>query len=245
MTSSARLARFKAVVDRPPAEIELDLAALYIGDWDGEVDVEAARAELDRIADRERVGDGQRWSGARAITRTLFTELGFRGNSVDYYDPRNSFLSQVVTRRIGIPITLSVLYLEIARRAGIDARGIGFPGHFLVRVHEPDGELVIDPFNGGAALARGDLAVLLKQIAPRSSSAEREDEVRLDDPSLAAVTTPQILARMLLNLAGIYGRQGDLFRSLEVLERLQVLDRENPRLARDLEQLRSRVADLN
>jgi regulator of sirC expression with transglutaminase-like and TPR domain len=237
MTPAARLARFKAVVDRPPAEIELDLAALYIGDWDGEVDITAARAELDRIAERAAARDGQRWSGARAIARTLFTELGFRGNSVDYYDPRNSFLSQVMTRKIGIPITLSVLYLEIARRAGIDARGVGFPGHFLVRVHEPDGELVVDPFNGGAALAPEDLAILLKQIAG--------DDARLGDQNLAAVTKPQILARMLLNLAGIYGRQGDLFRSLEVLERLQVLDRENPRLARDLEQLRSRVADLN
>jgi regulator of sirC expression with transglutaminase-like and TPR domain len=153
-----------------------------------------------------------------------------------------------MTRKIGIPITLSVLYLEIARRAGIDARGVGFPGHFLVRVHEPDGELVVDPFNGGAALAPEDLAILLKQIGgPRVTigpSAERE-EAKLGDQNLAAVTKPQILARMLLNLAGIYGRQGDLFRSLEVLERLQVLDRENPRLARDLEQLRSRVADLN
>jgi regulator of sirC expression with transglutaminase-like and TPR domain len=238
MTPAERLARWKAVVDRPADAIELDKAALYIGDWDGEVDVGSARAELDRIAGLAAPhADGQPWPAARALARTLFGDLGYRGNSADYYDPRNSFLGEVMTRRTGIPITLSVLYLEVARRAGVDARGVGFPGHFLVRVHEGDGELVVDPFNGGAALDRADLEALLKKMAG--------DEAVLDDAALAPVTTPQILSRMLLNLAGVYGRAGDLFRSLEVLERLAILDPDNPRLARDLEQLRSRVAGLN
>jgi len=242
MKPADRLARWKAVIDRPADAIELDVAALYIGDWDGDIDLAAARAELDRIAGLVGPRDGQRWAGARAIARTLFTELGFRGNTDDYYDPRNSFLAQVMTRRIGIPITLCVLYLEVARRAGIDAHGVGFPGHFLVRVHEPWNEwasdsLVVDPYNGGAALAPADLAELLKQIAGEGA--------HLDEHSLEAVSTPQILARMLLNLAGIYGRQGDLFRSLEVLERLALLAPDNPRLARDVELLRARVADLN
>jgi regulator of sirC expression with transglutaminase-like and TPR domain len=240
VTPASRLARFTAAVDRPAAEIELDLAALYIGDWDDEaIDVTRARAELDRIAGlvAPRAADEVPWSGARAIALTLFTDLGYRGNSADYYDPRNSFLSQVMARRTGIPITLSVLYLEVARRAGIDARGVGFPGHFLVRVHEAGDTLVVDPFNGGAALAPADLEALVKKIGGA--------EARLDDTLLAEASKPQILARMLLNLAGIYGKQGDLFRSLEVLERLHVLDRANPRLARDLEQLRSRVSALN
>jgi regulator of sirC expression with transglutaminase-like and TPR domain len=238
MTPAERLARWKAVVDRPADAIELDLAALYIGDWEGDVDVGSARAELDRIAGlavpRD---DGQPWPRARALAQTLFGDLGYRGNSADYYDPRNSFLGEVMTRRTGIPITLCVLYLEVARRAGVDARGIGFPGHFLVRVTEADGELIVDPFSGGGALARPDLEALHKKMTG-------EDAV-LDDQALAPVTKPQILARMLLNLAGVYGRNGDLFRSLEVLERLAVLDPDNPRLARDLEQLRSRVAGLN
>ena len=241
MTQASRLSRFTATVDRPAAEIELDAAALYIGDWDDDtIDVARARAELDRIAglvaQRAATGDLP-WAGARAIALTLFTDLGYRGNSADYYDPRNSFLSQVMARRTGIPITLSVLYLEVARRAGIDARGVGFPGHFLVRVHEDGAALVVDPFNGGAALAPADLEALIKKIGG--------GEAKIDDALLAEATKPQILARMLLNLAGIYGKQGDLFRSLEVLERLHVLDRENPRLARDLEQLRSRVSALN
>ena len=119
MTPTSRLARFTAAVDRPAAEIELDVAALYIGDWDDDaIDVARARAELDRIAGlvAPRVAGDLPWSGARAIALTLFTDLGYRGNSADYYDPRNSFLSQVMARRTGIPITLSVLYLEVARR---------------------------------------------------------------------------------------------------------------------------------
>jgi regulator of sirC expression with transglutaminase-like and TPR domain len=240
VTPAARLSRFTAAVDRPPAEIELDVAALTIGDWDDDaIDVARGRAELDRIAGLVAARDGGTtpWAGARALALTLFTDLGYRGNSADYYDPRNSFLSQVMARRTGIPITLSVLYLEVARRAGIDARGVGFPGHFLVRVHEGDAALVVDPFNGGAALAPADLEALLKKIGGT--------DAKLDDGLLAEATKPQILARMLLNLAGIYGKQGDLFRSLEVLERLHVLDRDNPRLVRDLEQLRARVSALN
>src|SRR5262245_24413408 len=104
MTPAARLARFKAAVDRAAEAIELDAAALYLGDWDGEVDVAAGRAELDRIAARVVAGDG----GPLGIARTLFEELGFRGNTADYYDPRNSFLAEVLVRRTGIPITLSV-----------------------------------------------------------------------------------------------------------------------------------------
>jgi regulator of sirC expression with transglutaminase-like and TPR domain len=96
---------------------------------------------------------------------------------------------------------------------------------------------VIDPFNAGAVLAAADLRRLLAQVAGEAAV--------LDAAALASVTTPQILARMLLNLAGIYGRRGDLFRSLEVLERLALIDRDNPRLARDLEQLRERVAAMN
>ncbi len=237
-TPAERLARWKAIVDRPADAIELDAAALAVGDWDGDVDIAAARAELDRIAGLA----APRIAGAGAVAalaETLFADLGYRGNSADYYDPRNSFLAEVMTRRTGIPITLSVLYLEVARRAGVDARGVGFPGHFLVRVVDPGagGDVVVDPFGGGAVLGRADLVALLERMAGKDAV--------LDDAAVAAMGTPQILSRMLLNLAGIYGRAGDLFRSLEVLERLAVLDPDNPRLARDLEQLRSRVADLN
>lgn len=235
MTPAERLARWKAVVDRPDA-IELDVAALSIGDWDGDVDVAGARAELDRIAGlvRPRIA---RTGTINALAETLFGDLGYRGNRADYYDPRNSFLAEVMTRRTGIPITLSVLYLEVARRLGVDARGVGFPGHFLVRVHDAGTEHLVDPFDGGAVLGPTELAELSERVAGKDTP--------LPDTALAAVTTPQILTRMLLNLAGIYGKAGNIFGSLEVMERLAVLDPANPRLARDLEKLRSTVAGLN
>src|SRR5262245_7672889 len=129
MTPAERLARFRAAVDRPAEAIELDVAALTLGDWDGEVDVAAARAELDAIAARVPAPRDH-----AAISRTLYDDLGFHGNATDYYDPRNSFLADVLARRTGIPITLAVVFLEVARRVGLDARGVGFPGHFLVRV---------------------------------------------------------------------------------------------------------------
>lgn len=237
MTAAERLARFRAAVDRPASEIELDVAALLVGDWDGPVDLAAGRAELDRIAARARALVASGWSASPAVAHVLYTELGYRGNTADYYDPKNSFLAEVLVRRTGIPISLSVVYLEVARRVGLAAEGVGFPGHFLVRVVDRGHALVIDPFGGGMALGKGELEQLLARTAG--------PDARLDDHALAPASTPQILGRMLLNLAGIYGRRGDLFRSLEVLERLAVIDRDNPRLLRELAELRARVAALN
>ena len=177
------------------------------------------------------------------VTRTvafsdwLFDRLGFTGNADDYYDPRNSFLCEVIDRRVGIPISLSVLYLEVARRVGVLAQGVNFPGHFLVRVAIEDAWLFLDPFSGGRALTPGDLETLLRKTTT--------PDAVLEPSVIAAASKRQILARMLVNLAGIYGRNGDLPRSLDVLERLALLEPSNPRIARDLESLRERVNGLN
>jgi regulator of sirC expression with transglutaminase-like and TPR domain len=237
--SSEELARFAAAVQRDDDEIELDVAALLIGAWEHEgFDVEPHRRALDRIAARAARATGG-GAGARAVVATLFTDLGFRGNTADYYDPRNSFLAEVLERRVGIPITLSVLTIEVARRIGVGAVGVGFPGHFLVRIDDDDGptSLILDPFNGGAELDRPALESLLARTAG--------PEPRLDEASLAACSKRAILTRMLNNLAGIYERSGDRFRSLEVLERLAALDAEDPRLAAALDRLRRQVRSLN
>src|SRR6185369_3636067 len=123
---------------------------------------------------------------------------------------------EVLDRKLGIPITLSVLYLEVARRLGLPAAGVGFPGHFLVRVDGGAVPLILDPFGGGRALDRPALQTLLE----RSSG----PDARLSDVVLAPTSKGAILVRMLNNLAAIYGRDGDTARSLEVLERLAVLD---------------------
>jgi regulator of sirC expression with transglutaminase-like and TPR domain len=239
MEYSPGLARFAEVVARD--DFSLDHAALLIGAWDyPERDLEAYRAMLDEIAgnatpDVERAPNGV--SRARAISDHLFDRLGFSGNADDYYDPRNSFLCEVIDRRIGIPISLSVVYLEVARRAGLIAQGVNFPGHFLVRVAIEDAWLFLDPFSGGKSLTPADLEALLKKTTTPTAV--------LEPSVIAAASKRQIVARMLVNLAGIYGRNGDLPRSLDVLERLAVLEPQNPRIARDLAQLRERVVGLN
>lgn len=239
MDPSPGLIRFSEVVARD--DFPLDQAALLIGAWDyPQRDIENYREALDSIAgvaapDVERAGTGI--ARARAISDCLFERLGFVGNTDDYYDPRNSFLADVLDRRTGIPISLSVLYLEVARRVGILAQGVNFPGHFLVRVAIEDAWLFLDPFAGGRALTPADLETLLRKTT--------SPDAILEPSVIAAASKRQILSRMLVNLAGIYGRQGDLVRSLDVLERMAVLEPTNPRIARDLAQLRERVDGIN
>jgi regulator of sirC expression with transglutaminase-like and TPR domain len=239
MASTVGLSRFSEVVARD--DFALDHAALLIGAWDyPERNLERYREQLDAIAQRvaPEVADASSGIGrARAISGCLFDRLGFCGNTGDYYDPRNSFLCDVLDRRTGIPISLSVLYLEISRRVGVLAQGVNFPGHFLVRVAIEDAWLFLDPFSGGRELTPADLETLLKKTTT--------PDAVLEPSVIAAASKRQILSRMLVNLAGIYGRNGDLPRSLDVLERLAVLEPANPRIARDLVQLRERVDGLN
>lgn len=222
-------------------DFSLDHAALLIGAWDyPQRDLEAYREMLDSIAtkaapDVARAVDGT--GRAHAISDHLFGRLGFSGNTDDYYDPKNSFLAEVIDRRTGIPISLSVLYLEIARRVGVIAQGVNFPGHFLVRVAIEDAWLFLDPYSQGRHLTPADLEELLRKTTTPTAV--------LEPSVIAAASKRQIVARMLVNLAGIYGRNGDLPRSLDVLERLAILEPSNPRIARDLASLRERVDGLN
>lgn len=239
MDLSSELGRFAALVAED--DFPLDVAALLVGAWDhpgrelgsyqGQLD-ELAREVAPAVAAAD---DGA--ARARAISAYLFGRVGFRGNTEDYYDPRNSFLTDVLDRRVGIPITLSVLYLEVARRIGVLAQGVNFPGHFLVRVAVEDAWLFLDPFGGGHPLSPAELEALLRRTT--SPAAVLEPGV------IAAATKRQIVSRMLVNLAGIYGRGGDLPRSLDVLERLSLVEPRNARIARELAALRARVDGLN
>jgi regulator of sirC expression with transglutaminase-like and TPR domain len=236
---SPGLSRFAEVVCRE--DIPLDQATLLLGAWDYPArDLDLYRDRLDAIASEVEHDVARAIGGigrARAISDHLFERLGYAGNTYDYYDPRNSFLTDVIDRRTGIPISLSVLYLEVARRVGVLAQGVNFPGHFLVRVAVEDAWLFIDPFSAGRALTPSDLEALLRKTTT--------PDAVLEPSIIAAATKRQIVARMLVNLAGIYGRNGDLPRSLDVLERLAILEPANPRIARDLAQLRVRVDGLN
>jgi regulator of sirC expression with transglutaminase-like and TPR domain len=144
--------------------------------------------------------DPVRYARVMALNGYLFGELRFAGNDRQYEDPRNSCLNEVLDRRTGIPITLALVYLEVARRAGVDVEGVNFPGHFLVRCRAPRGtdadDLIIDAYHGGALLSEHDL--LQRYARPD------EDEPHAPARLLARAAKPQILARMLLNLKRVY-----------------------------------------
>jgi len=159
------------------------------------------------------------------LNSVLFHDLGFEGNKTDYYDPKNSFLNEVIDRRTGIPITLSVLYIEVGRRCGLQVDGVGFPGHFLCKVTLEEGELVVDPFHRGHLLG-------LDEIKKRLLAAVGEG-VPFDARVLRAARPREILVRMLQNLRTVYEQRNDMPRALSAVDRLLLLAPENVRGLRD------------
>ncbi|HYZ88712.1 MAG TPA: transglutaminase-like domain-containing protein [Myxococcales bacterium] len=159
------------------------------------------------------------------LTTVLFHELGFSGNDVDYYDPRNSFLNEVIERRTGIPITLSVLYMEVGRRCGLRVDGVLFPGHFLCKVTLDEGELIVDPFHRGQFLGLPELK--------RRLSAALGDQARFDRRVLRPARPREVLARILQNLRSIYLNRRDLPRALSCVDRLLLLAPDDSRVLRD------------
>ena len=154
---------------------------------------------------------------ARAVGDHLFRTCGFRGNAEDYYDPRNSFLNDVLDRRTGIPISLSVVFIEVTRRLGVTADGVGFPGHFLVRVAGERGPLLLDPFFGGRTVGDGELIERLRALP----GGRQLNEVPPDAVQVAS--TPEVLARMLRNLLRVYAERRDTSLALAAVDLLLVL----------------------
>jgi regulator of sirC expression with transglutaminase-like and TPR domain len=196
--------------DDPPVE----LAALLIAhDARRSLDVEAELRALDEIAAPLRglgASSADATEAARALGAHLHGELGFRGNHDDYYDPRNSYLDQVLERRTGIPITLSVVYLAVARRAGVPMEGIGFPGRFFVRVGGPGG-VYQDPFHEGRVLD----TPLLEELGRRFLG-----QRPIEPAHVAPVDARAIAVRMLVNLQVAHARRGDHAAALLVCDRL-------------------------
>ena len=166
--------------------------------------------------------DPERYARVMALNEYLFNDLRFRGNKTQYEDPRNSCLNEVLDRRTGIPITLALLYIEVARRAGLDVQGINFPGHFLLRC--PAGrerpyskDLIIDAFHGGALLSADACHELIKR---HQDPDDAEDDDALDSRAFSRATKPQILSRMLLNLKRIYERMHSFPQARDVTELL-------------------------
>jgi regulator of sirC expression with transglutaminase-like and TPR domain len=188
-----------------------------------QLDTQAVLAEVDGLADklkRRIPTDAVPLLRLRLLNRYFFQELGFGGNVNDYYDPANSYLHTVLRTRRGIPITLAIIYLEIAGHIGLTARGVSFPGHFLVKLRMPGGEVVIDPFTG-QSLSREDLDELLAPYR-QSQGLEGEFDVPLG-LFLQAAPAREVVARMLGNLKEIHRSSHDWARLVAVLDRLVVL----------------------
>ncbi len=152
-----------------------------------------------------------------ALNDHLYVELGFKGNTGDYYDPRNSLLNDVIDRRLGIPITLSIVYLAVARRLGLATNGVSFPAHFLIRVELRPQPLILDPFNDGQILVAKDLRALLQSSGMSEANAPLKQ-------LLGATSNTDVISRVLRNLKRIYLEREDAGRSLPVVEHLLALE---------------------
>jgi regulator of sirC expression with transglutaminase-like and TPR domain len=212
---------FAEEVARPDESIRLDRAALMIGAEDEaykNLDAEEYLSRLDKLGEwaRARIDDATGARGVEAFNHFIFEEMGFVGNQLDYYDPRNSFLNDVIDRRRGIPITLSILYMEVGRRAGLRVEGIGLPSHFIVRASYGDaaGATLIDPFHG-TTLSLEDCQDRLDTIY--------DGQVLLTEEHLRPAKNREILARMLTNLKLIYVQAKTYRQALAAVERIQLV----------------------
>ena len=221
MHADASLRLFAHLAARPERELDLARAVLLLAEpeYPG-LDVSAYLERLDELGAlaRSRLAslhsDPTRRAAVPPLLGLLYGELGFCGNTDDYYDPRNSFLNEVLDRRTGIPITLAVVLVEVARRAGIAAHGVGFPGHFLVRFDCEDGAALVDPFEGR----------VLDELALEALANRHASHPTLTDPhALEPASKANTLIRMLNNLRGIYAAKEEGERLRSILERLEVL----------------------
>jgi len=211
--------RFAQVVAGSEEDLDLAEAALLIAQEENPVlDVAAYLRRLDHLAAavRARLPESPGPTDMiDSLNVQLFQEEGLTGNEQEYYDPRNSFLNEVLDRKTGIPISLSVIYLEVGRRLGLPLVGVGFPGHFLVKYSGSDGDIVLDPFFGGISLTH-------EQLTQKLRTAYGDQHPILSQVSRLLIPTSkkEILVRMLRNLKAIYLQQGDFTRALASIDRL-------------------------
>ncbi len=232
MTNKSEAKRlFAEMVSREDEEINLaETALLFAKEIEySDLDTDKYLRTIDLMGNeiKERIRDkSDPFLLIDEINRYLFTEEGFKGNETEYYDPRNSFLNDVLDRKTGIPITLSVLYIDVAAKAGLSISGVGFPSHFIVKYSGLGEEILIDPFNKGKVLSESDCQEMLDRIYGGG--------IKLKSDLLQSPTRKQILARMLHNLKNIYINFKDFLKALSVVDMLLVI---NPY---DTSQLRDR-----
>jgi regulator of sirC expression with transglutaminase-like and TPR domain len=206
-----------------PFELGLRLAA----DEYPDLDVPVYLARVDELADRLAPKlSGSLLRKVTTLAAFLFESEGFAGNDADYYDARNSYLNDVLDRRLGIPLTLSLLAGAVGTRCGLDVVGVGLPGHFVAKASEDGAEVIFDPFGGGRVLDRDGCAELVRQATGQPFAAT--------DDAVCACPPGLVLVRMLSNLKGVYLKRGDFGRAARVMGRLVTLRPDDPTQRRDL-----------
>jgi len=194
-----------ALEDTPGLEIDRYLQK--VGEWS-----DAIRERLEGSREIERI--------VETINRLLFEQEGFHGEDGDYYDPRSALLNETLDKHAGLPIALSILYIEISRRVGVEAVGVSLPGRFLVKFSGAFGEIVVDPFEGGRVLSTIELQKLLDGVYGGG--------VRLREHHLRSFSSREILARELAQLKAAYLARHDLPRAAASIDRLLILDQNDP-----------------
>jgi regulator of sirC expression with transglutaminase-like and TPR domain len=221
---------FVRAVEGPEPVLDLARAALLVAaESDPGVDIDHQMHTLDSWAAELRGRLDPGWNNLQKLARLrnyVFEELGFKGDSQDYFSPSNSLLHEVMARRIGVPLTLSIIFMELGWRIGIPFEGVGFPGHFLVRLKGEPRDLVLDPFNHARTMHEDDCRRLLDEVTG--------GRVHYDGRLLASVSKRDIITRLLRNLKGAYLRSHEDEGALAAVERLLLLD------PQDLDEVRDR-----
>ncbi|HET9200653.1 MAG TPA: transglutaminase-like domain-containing protein [Dehalococcoidia bacterium] len=204
---------FAELVRRPNDEIDLARTALEVARIEySRVAVVKSMQTLDRygrMVSRRLKGSTNPFLLIKEINTLLFDEERFSPNERDYYDTRNSFLNDVLERKLAIPVTMSLVYMEIARRAGFAIDGLGLPGHFVVKISDDAGDILVDPYNKGEMLVLDDIRHRLREASVKPDQMNQY---------LVPLTNRQILARILTNLKGIYYNGGQYDKALAVVE---------------------------
>jgi regulator of sirC expression with transglutaminase-like and TPR domain len=220
---------FSQIASLDDDTFSLDRAALTLAlEEYPTLDIQKYLRHLDTLAARIEVLIGLDRSPANIIggmNEVLFVQEGLRGNTEDYYDPRNSYLNEVLDRKLGIPISLCVIYMEIARRIRFSIEGLGFPGHFLVKHVEHDRDIIIDAFSMGRILTMNDCQELLDKT--------HNGSVTVSASLLQPMEKRAIITRMLYNLKGIYAQKEQYHQTLAIIDKILLLNPGTPSEVRD------------
>lgn len=246
MIADTRLAK---LASQPEADWDLGYGTLLIAAAEyPDMDVGFYLSRLDELGHKavSRIPETDDWAQRLgAFNDFLFQEEGFQGNDGDYFDPKNSFLNDVLDDRVGIPITLAVVMMEVGRRAGFHFQGISFPGYFLVKMAVPGGDVILDPFYGGMALTAEQLEARIAEMYPDPPRPGLAD-------ALGAADKREILCRMLRNLKRYYLQEESNEKALCVMDQLLILTPDNLMEQRDrgelylrMEAFRAALADLS